>query len=310
MRNLLSFSLTFFALVGCAKCMSFSHPSLDPKCSIDDRELDRMYEVLSSKNSWANEAKTLSRSWIKEVLFQETCKNQASAFEHSRKKIEKYLSWKVSNSISNKIDYFLNENKHNEFVDLHADSNDLYWYGVDKEGSPILWYRADKTNFHKMKVKKGIESASIVMQGGIDQMPDPIFDMNFIICFDEFNLLHAMKNPTLGPKFIKTFITVFPDRVKRAYFVTGTIGHMFYNLMNKLAPENMKERMVECRSREEAAARLVVDNVIHKEEIPIFMGGKSEHDEIVVTKYPTMMKTIKNAMEDAILGFHSYFKQS
>ncbi|GFH57659.1 hypothetical protein CTEN210_14135 [Chaetoceros tenuissimus] len=220
-----------------------------------------MYEVLSSKNSWASEAKTLSRSWIKEVLYQETCKNQASAFEHSRRKIEKYLSWKVSNSISNKIDYFLDENKHTEFADLHADSNDLYWYGVDKEGSPILWYRADKTNFHKMKVKKGIDSASIVMQG---------------------------------------------DRVKRAYFVTGTVGHMFYNLMNKLAPENMKERIVECRSREEAAARLVADNVIHKEEIPTFMGGKSEHDEVVVTKYPTMMKTIKNAMEDAILGFHSY----
>ena len=123
-----------------------------------------------------------------------------------------------------------------------------------------------------------------------------------MICFDEFNLVEAMKTaPNFASAFIKSFMTICPDRLKRAYFVTGTIGHLFYKLANALAPKSIMEKVVEIRSREDAAALMVQDGVLKDEkDVPTFMGGNNNHDESITTDFKMMIETIAREMTTVV----------
>jgi hypothetical protein len=150
--------------------------------------------------------------------------------------------------------------------------------------------------------------------------------MIFVICFDKFDTLKAMKKPNLAPAFVKTFMKslnkanqeqgfkettqeqydsgeacqgeagVHSTRFKKAYFVTGTIGHIFYKLAKSLAPTHITDRIVEVRSREDAAKLLVKDGVIEEKNVPTFLGGSYLQDEITRKEYHTMMKAVTKEM--------------
>ena len=106
-----------------------------------------------------------------------------------------------------------------------------------------------------------------------------------------------MKKPGLAPAFIKTFMTICPDRLKRAYMVTGTIGHIFYKLADTLAPASIMNKVVETRSREDAAKQMVNERIVSEEEVPEFMGGKYVHDKQITLNFPTMIRSITLAMK-------------
>ena len=61
--------------------------------------------------------------------------------------------------------------------------------------------------------------------------------------------------PGFTPASIKTFMTFRPDRLKRAYMATGTIGRMFHRVADTLEPASIMIKVVETRSREDAANR-------------------------------------------------------
>ena len=216
--------------------------------------------------------------------------------EYSKKKLIENLIWRKSTNITNKIAHHINSDG-SGFSKLTNSIGSLYWYGVDCEGSPNLWYRTDKTCFDSAIVQKEMECCAMVMQAGLDVMPPKTHRINFIACCDVFNPLKMMKKPTLAPAFMKTFITIFPDRLKNAYTVTGTIGHIFYKLADTLAPANIMDKFVEIRSREDTARVMITEGIISIKELPDFMGGEYVHDEQIITNFPTMIRSIALAME-------------
>ena len=218
--------------------------------------------------------------------------------------------------------------QHHQIVNVPKSSSpgSFYWYGTDIEGSPILWYLADQFDFKKANVKDDMDYSAHVIDEGLKSMPTKSQGMIFVICFDKFDTLKAIKRPNLAPAFIRTFMKslskasqeqggkeatqeqfdlgkacqgeagVHSTRLKKAYFVTGTIGHIFYKLAKSLAPTHITDRIVEVRSREDAARLLVKDGVIEEKNIPTFLGGSYLQDEITRKEYYTMMKAITKEM--------------
>ena len=271
-----------------------THPS---SFLVTDEEVKGMIEVLSKQEQLKDEVQYLSEAWVRAVM-SKPCKNkkhQRRPFEYSQKKLMDYLTWRKESGITSKISYYIDSDG-TELAHKTTSNGCFYWYGVDKDGSPIIWYLANLTNFDKAVVKDEMENTSLILQAVLDTMPPHIYDINFVICFDVFNPLKAMKRPNFAPAFIKTFMKICPDRLKSAVMVTGTIGHVFYKVANTLAPKSLMDKVVETRSREDAAGMLIEAGVLSEKEVPDFMGGTFVHDENITKNYPNMMKTIKAAM--------------
>ena len=270
---------------------------------VSNGEVNRMMTSLSSKEDaedyyeWGGEVKNLSREWVRAIMSQpyKGNKQKRRPFDYSRKKVIEYLLWRKREDITSKIEYHMNSDG-SDIARLTTGPGSLYWHGVDSEGSPILWYHADKTCFDSAVVENEIEYSSLIIQAGLDAMPGKTYRFNFIICFDVFNPLKAMKKPNLAPAFIQLFMKICPDRLKWAYMVTGSIGHMFYKVAVTLASASIMDKVIETRSRGESARMMIRDGVVSTDEVPIFMGGKYVHDKEITLNFPTMIRSITVAM--------------
>ena len=283
-----------------SKCNTSSTLNIFP---VSNDEVNRMMTSLSSKEDaedyyeWGGEVKNLSREWVRAIMSQpyKGNKQKRRPFDYSRKKVIEYLLWRKREDITSKIEHHINSDG-SDIARLTTSQGSLYWHGVDSEGSPILWYRADKQCFDSAVVKNEMECSSLVIQAGLDAMPGKTYRFNFIVCFDVFNPLKAMKKPTLAPAFIKLFMQICPDRLKGAYMVTGSIGHMFYKVADTLCSASIMDKVIETRSREESARMMIRDGIISNDEVPIFMGGKYVHDKEITLNFPTMIRSITVAM--------------
>ena len=264
---------------------------------VTDEEVNQMIEVLSKQEELKDEVQYLSEAWVRAVMSQpyKNKQHQRRPFEYSQKKLMEYLTWRKESSITSKIAYHLDSDG-TELANNTVSNGCFYWHGVDNEGSPILWYLANLTQFDKSIVKNEMENTSILLQTVLDMMPPHIYNINFVICFDVFNPMKAMKRPNFAPVFIKTFMKICPDRLKSACMVTGTIGHVFYKVAKTVAPKSLMDKVTETRSREDAAGVLIEAGVLSEKEVPDFMGGTFVHDEEITKNYPNMMKAIKAAM--------------
>ncbi|GFH44236.1 hypothetical protein CTEN210_00710 [Chaetoceros tenuissimus] len=268
---------------------------------VTDEECDEMFQALSQDTNapWHEEVKYLSKSWVKAVMSQPYRKNKKMRrpFDYAKKKIVDYLDWRAKNNITKEIAYYSALEDGKEFTKvLKTGGHDLYWYGVDKDGCPNLWYRADMTIFEKVEVRKTPKASALIMQAALDKMPSNIHNFNFIVVFDKFNVFKAMSKPTLAPAFVRTFLKISPDRLKPAYFITGGAGGFFFDIAAKIAPASVMDKTTKCKSREEAADLLQRDGILKTDEIPTFMGGEYEQDENIMRNYSRMMKEIEKAM--------------
>lgn len=273
---------------------------------VTDEEVIKMVKELS-QDFEIKEVEKLSKTWIKALMSQPYSKNklQRRPFAYSKEKLAKYLKWRTTSKITSKIAYNLSNDidgsSQKDFKPLTTCSpGNLYWHGTDNEGSPILWNLANLTRFQKADIKNEMEHTSLVIQAALDSMPENIHNFNFILCFDVYDPFQAMMKPTIGPTFIKMFMKTCPDRLKRAYIVTGSIGHIFYNLAKQLAPVSLMNKVTQTKSREITAQLLVDDGVLRKDEIPDFMGGTSVHDQNITLDYPSMIKAIKLSMDTTV----------
>lgn len=267
---------------------------------VTDEECNEMIQALGQDQApWHGEVKYLSKSWVKAVMSQPYRKNKKirRPFDYAKKKIVDYLDWRTKNNITKDIAYYSALEDGKEFIKVFkTGGHDLYWYGVDKDGCPNLWYRADMTIFEKVEVKKTPKASALIMQAALDKMPSNIHNFNFIVVFDKFNVFKAMSKPTLAPAFVRTFLKISPDRLKSAYFITGGAGGFFFDIAAKIAPASVMDKTTKCKSREEAAALLQRDGILKTEEIPTFMGGGYEQDENIMKNYSHMMVEIEKAM--------------
>lgn len=279
------------------------HPqgTLTPLTShhVSDEEVSHMLQSLNEEGCvWANEVQYLSKAWVRVIMSQpyKRRRDQRRPFDYSRNKLKDYLQWRIRCQITDKIAQSISTNDPKMSYYSTNSPGSLYWYGVDSGKRPILWYLANKTCFRSANVQKEVENGALVMQAALDAMPETMHSLNFVICFDEFHATQAMTKPNFAPAFIKTCMRICPDRLERAYFVTGAIGHMFHRVANTLAPKNIMDKVVAVRSREAAATLMVRDGVLKKSSVPTFMGGQHIHDEAITTNFKNMIETITKEM--------------
>ena len=180
----------------------------------------------------------------------------------------------------------------------------LYWYGVDKDSSPTLWYHANLTNFTKLNVRREMEYVALIMTAALDRMPPTTTStLNFVMLLDGCHFLQASKRPNLIPAFAKTMMKTCPDRLKKAYIVTGSAaGQWLYNIARGVIPSNMTQKIVVTKSRMEIAKVLVKDGILKestsKYDIPTFLGGTFVHDESITKNYYNMIERIEKKMHN------------
>ncbi len=294
---------------------------------VTDEEVSSMIDALS-RDFETNEVAKISKSWIKAVMNQPSRKNKIKknskatrrSFEYSQKKFRKYLQWRTDSDVTNKIEYHLNNTVETEtetetgtigstssFSSVEDNTTKLitttspgsfYWYGIDKDGAPILWYKANLTRFEKAHVHNEMEYASLILHGVLDALPPHIHNLNFIILFDDYNPVKAMLRPNMATEFIKMLMVTCPDRLKRAVMVTGTVGHVFYNLAKGLAPSNIIDKVIVTKSRATAAQLIVEEGIMSQNKVPDFMGGTYVHDEILTMNYSAMVNAVRLAMRE------------
>lgn len=269
---------------------------------VTDQDCDKMMNALSQEENapWKDELKYVSRAWVKAVMSQPMIRNKKMRprpFEYAKKKLVDYLDWRYKHNITEEIEHYLSLEDGKEFTKVHLTGGHcMYWYGVDKDGCPNLWYRAEMTDFDKVEVKKSSKSIALIMQAAIDKMPADTYNFNVIAFFDEFNFFKAMKKPSLIPNFVKTLMKVSPDRLKSACIITSRGGGVLYDIAKKVAPATLMNKTTKCKSREEAADLLQRNGVLCSDEIPDFMGGEYIQDKDIVQNYAQMMKEIEKGM--------------
>mmetsp|Transcript_1702 Transcript_1702/g.2428 ORF Transcript_1702/g.2428 Transcript_1702/m.2428 type:complete len:323 (+) Transcript_1702:64-1032(+) len=293
---------------------------INPASVVTDEEVASMINELSHEFEMS-EVEKLSCSWIRAIMSQPSRKknNPRRSFEYSKKKLCTYLKWRTDSRITDKIQYHLNNGGENEKEDngstdatvsagevaptpttmkliTTTSPGSFYWYGVDNEGAPVLWYKADLTIFEKTNVQNEIEYASLILHGALDALPPNVHSLNFVILFDKYRAGKALQRPSMGPEFIKMLMLTCPDRLKRAIMVTGIAGHVFFNIAKGLAPSNIIDKVVVTQSRKEAAELIVELGIVTKDCLPDFMNGTFVHNEVLTTNYSAMIKAVRLAM--------------
>ena len=269
-----------------------------------DEDVNRMTTELFKANRWDDcEIRSLSNAWVRAVMSQPSKKNkdEPRPFVYSKSKISEYLDWRKETSITSKMSrHTIKGGVHDGervFTDLFGSKNTLYWHGADTEGRPNLWFYADNVSYDNVVVADRMEASALVIQAGLDAMPPHIYNFNFVVFVDRYSL-KAMLLPRLTTEFLKLFLKICPDRLKRCCVVTDTMGHLLYKLFLRVGPASFMEKTSEVKSRKKAS-KMLMDMKIFKDEdeVPTFMGGTLVHDEKITGSLPKMIEEVSAAME-------------
>ena len=133
-------------------------------------------------------------------------------------------------------------------------------------------------DWNNIILEKRLKYTDTVLSSGLDVMASgDVRGLNFVMLVDDFSPLQMLKNPRIGPAFLKSFLKRCPeDGLQRAIMVTGTVGSVFYNIVKSVAPRSFTDRVTVVKSRSEAADLLQGMGVFKdRNEIPSFLGGKA-----------------------------------
>ncbi len=292
--------------------------------SVTDNEVDRMLLALAEEHDedldMQDEIKQLSRSWVTAVMSQLYSKGknkkqpQRRPFEYSKKKILCVLEWRrkyglLRSDLPKRM--IVDGDPINGKYAKEFSMGCFYWYGTDSDGTPNLWYRMELMNWDHVDLERGLEYNGLILQSAFDAMPTNIHQLNFILLLDHFNPVHAVKNPRLGPSFLKLFMKSCPDRLKRAVMVTGFAGGLLHNIAKALAPQSLMDKITVMRDRNDAANALIRMGLVsaypagdgidsedkQQDGLPTFLGGEEKHVEEVTTNLSRMISTVQSKMK-------------
>ena len=140
-----------------------------------------------------------------------------------------------------------------------------------------------------------MQYTDLVLKYVLQKMPAEYTNLNFVLLLDDFSPMQMLKNPRIGPAFLKSFVKSCPsDCFKRAVMITGTTGHVFYNIVKGIAPRTFVNKITVVRSREVAAPLLVEMGIVgNKDEIPTFLGGDFVHVDKVTKSLSGMASSLQ-----------------
>ena len=143
-------------------------------------------------------------------------------------------------------------------------------------------------------LEKRIKYTELVMESVLRKIPSRYRSINFVLLLDDFSPMQAIKHPRIGPSFLRSFIKSCPnDCMKTVVMVTGTTGHIFYNILKGLASKDFMKKVTVVKSRDVAASLLVEKEIArNKHEVPTFFGGNAVHDDDTTKSLKGMISTL------------------
>lgn len=260
--------------------------------AVTEDEIDRMLVHFTNHPDLKEEADFLSRLWIKEIMSKPNRKNKKRRrpFEYSKSKIRNYLQWRKDTRVTAMISVCLEDETRTQFSQ-EFESGCFYWFGIDKQGSPNLWFRMDRFPWESLDLKRHMDFSAVMIQGLLDVLPPHVTNVNVILLADKCPLMQLIKHPKIAPALMNLWLKSAPDRLKKCVMITGAVGGHFFKLVKKIAPCNVVDKINPVSSRIEAAKWMLEQGILKSEDdVPDFLGGIARHPEEIITSYPTMMK--------------------
>mmetsp|Transcript_12973 Transcript_12973/g.19453 ORF Transcript_12973/g.19453 Transcript_12973/m.19453 type:complete len:285 (-) Transcript_12973:130-984(-) len=259
-------------------------------------EVDQMIVELTSTEAIRSEVASLSKTWIKNVMSQPSKKNKDArrSFEYSKKKLETYLLWRKENNISELVQAnILGTDK--EFLEDVAEKS-LYWYGVDRQGRPILWEIFERFDWKNLNTERKLKYYMLLFETIFHVMPPEIDSVCVVAITDGIPYLRAINKPRFFFDVAKLFTKVFPDRLGGFYGLANAATLAVFQLLKPVLPAKVRNKM-QFYNREKMRQELLHNLLPEGEDLPDFLGGSVIHDEEVIGTFSRMISSIKSDMK-------------
>ena len=172
----------------------------------------------------------------------------------------------------------------------------MYWYGVDKEGRPILWERFSLFDWKKFNGKRKVLYYTTLFEGMWSQMPEGTNEINVVAMTEGIPYLRAMAYPSFLLSVAKLFIAAFPDRLGAFSAQTTPVVTAVMKILSPILPASIAGKM-QFFTRKAHVEHLVNEVLANgRADLPDFLGGPAIHDPAVICSYAAMMKAANKAM--------------
>lgn len=259
-------------------------------------DVDRMIADLTSDEAIRSEVSFLSKSWVKSVMSQpsKSNKDEKRSFEYSKKKLERYLLWRKENNVVDLVRANIQGTDQEFFVDIAEKS--LYWYGVDRQGRPILWERFERFDWKRMNSERKLMYYILLFEAIFQVMPPEIDSICVVAITDGIPYLRAMSRPRFFIDIAKLFTNVFPDRLGGFYGLTNAATLAVSKILRPILPAKVRSKM-HFYTRAKMCHELLHTVLPEGEDLPDFLGGSVVHDEEVIGNFSRMIFSIESDMK-------------
>jgi len=155
-----------------------------------------------------------------------------------------------------------------------------YWHGLTKDGKPVLWVRTNRLPWYP-DVDALIKSLILLADTGIGCMSKGTTD--FVVIAETSS--PPPPHPTFLVSLLNSLIKGFPDRLRCLVSApTSSIMQVVMNLLLPLMPSRLKNKFFFIGAED---AMLKMDELLLNGEadIPVFFGGKCDHDVYYPDEY-------------------------
>jgi len=154
----------------------------------------------------------------------------------------------------------------------------MYWHGIDTEGRPVLWIRCGRMPWYP-DVEAQVNALILLADTGIKCMPKGVTD--FVVISDSNS--PPPPNPQFMINVLKALVRGYPDRL--ALLISAPVGSIIQFIMKlliPLMPGRLASKLV-LADAEEGKKKIQEILLNGEDDVPTFMGGTCNHDEL----YPT-----------------------
>jgi len=238
------------------------------------------------KTAYPNDYESLSDSYILSVASKPYSKDPTvrRPLEYTLEKLTDVLKWREENAVGMEDMLKMAESgsggTDEELAKAKAIAESLnygfmYWHGLDKEGRPILWIRTNRMPWYP-DVTAQINALILVADAGIKLMPSGITD--FVVLSD------SNSPPPPNPQFMINLLSAlakgYPDRL--AFLISCLVGSIIQFVMKILTPLMpgrlaSKINLIGQEDCNETLGKVLMNG---ESDIPMFLGGPCDHDDL------------------------------
>lgn len=232
---------------------------------------------------------SLSESYIASVASKPYSKDTSvrRPIEYTTKKLKDLLKWREGHAVGLQEMYAIVSGNDSAAADAASaekltkakalatslNYGCMYWHGLDKEGRPVLWIRTDRMPWYPDSEAQ-VNALILLADAGIKHMPEGTTD--FVVVSDSHS--PPPPNPQFMISLLSALVKGYPDRLNELISCpVGKIIQMVMSVLLPLMPSRLASKII-LVSEEETKSKLSKYLLNGENDIPTFLGGKTNHE--------------------------------